>query len=78
MKKRFYLTYPKDLVREPLVYQVGHLFKVVTNIRQASVSGNLGLIAIELDGEPDEIEKAVRFFTDKGVKVEPIELDVIE
>ncbi|CAG1066208.1 Methionine import ATP-binding protein MetN [uncultured bacterium] len=78
MKKRVYLTYPKEQVKEPLLYQVGKNFEVVTNIRQASVSDKLGLVALELDGEPEEIEKAIQFLVDKGVKVEPIELDIIE
>ncbi|HLC18171.1 MAG TPA: NIL domain-containing protein [Thermodesulfobacteriota bacterium] len=78
MKKRVYLTYPRERVKEPLLYQCGQLFKVVTNIRQATVSGNLGLVALELDGDPEEIENAIRFFIEKGVKVEPIELDIIE
>ncbi len=78
MKKRFYLTYPRELVKEPLIYQVGQIYKVVTNIRQASISDKIGLVALELEGPPEEIEKAVKFFSDKGVKVEPIELDVIE
>lgn len=78
MKKRFYLTYPKEQVQEPLLYQCNKLFRVVTNVRQASVSDKIGLVALELDGEPDEVEKAVRFFIEKGVKVEPIELDIIE
>jgi ABC-type methionine transport system ATPase subunit len=73
-----YLTYPKEQVKEPLLYQVGKNFEVVTNIRQASVSDKLGLVALELDGEPEEIEKAIQFLVDKGVKVEPIELDIIE
>ncbi len=78
MKKRVYLTYPKEQVKEPLLYQVGKNFEVITNIRQASVSDKLGLVALELDGEPEEIEKAIQFLVDKGVKVEPIELDIIE
>ncbi len=78
MKKRYYLTYSKDLVKEPLIYQVGKEFKVKTNIRQASISEELGLVALELDGDVEEIEKAVQFFIEKGVKVEPIELDIIE
>jgi len=78
LKKRVYLTYPKEQVKEPLLYQVGQLFKVVTNIRQASVSDKIGLVALELEGEEAEIEKAIKYFIDKGVKVEPIELDIIE
>lgn len=78
MKKRIYLTYPKELIKEPLIYQVGKIYKVATNIRQATVSESIGLVALELDGEAQEIEKAINYFIEKGVKVEPIELDVIE
>ncbi len=78
MKKRYYLTYPKELVKEPILYYVGQKFKVVTNIRQATVTDAIGLVALELEGAEDEIEKAVKFFRDKGVKVEPIELNIIE
>lgn len=78
MKKRVYLTYPVKLIKEPLIYKVSHLYDVVTNIRQATVSEKIGLVALELEGEPEEIEKAINFFVDKGVKVEPIELDVVE
>jgi len=78
LKKRYYLTYPKELVKEPLLYNVGQKFKVVTNIRQATVSDTIGLVALELEGTESEVEKAVKFLTDKGVKVEPIELDIIE
>lgn len=78
MKTRVYLTYPKEQVKEPLIYNVGKHCKVVTNIRQATVSDTVGLVALELDGEPAEIEKAIKYLTDRGVKVEPIELDIIE
>ncbi len=78
MKKRYYLTYSKELVKEPLIYQVSQKFRVATNIRQASVSEDLGLVALEFDGDAEEIDKAVDYFKSKGVKVEPIELDVIE
>ena len=78
MKKKFYLTYSRELVKEPLIYLAGQQFKVATNIRQASISEELGLVALELDGDAAEIEKAVEFFKSKGVTVEPIELDIIE
>jgi molybdopterin synthase sulfur carrier subunit len=77
-KRKVYLTYPQGLIKEPLIYQVGKQYKVITNIRQASISEEIGLVALELEGEPDEIQMAVQYFKDKGVKVEPIEKDVIE
>jgi len=78
LKKRIYLTYPVALIKEPLIYRAAQLFNVVTNIRQATVSDTIGLVALELEGEPDAIEGAINYFVEKGVKVEPIELDVIE
>jgi hypothetical protein len=78
LKKRFYLTYPPELIKEPLIYQVGKLYRVVTNIRQSSISDKMAVVGLELEGEPGEIDKAVKFFSDKGVKVEPIELDIVE
>ncbi len=78
MKKKYYLTYSKELVKEPFIYQVGMKFKVKTNIRQASISEDIGIVALELEGDSDEIEKAVQFFVKKGVLVEPIELGIIE
>ncbi len=38
----------------------------------------MGLVALELIGMPSEIEKALKWFRKKGVKVEPIEQDIIE
>ncbi len=78
MKKRVYLTYSQGQIPEPLLYQCNKQFEVVTNIRQASISDQIGIVALELDGEESEVKKAVQFFSEKGVKVEPIELDIIE
>ncbi len=76
--QRFYLTYSQEKIKEPLIYAVGHKFKVVTNIRGASVSDHIGIVALELDGDEAEIEKAMRWVAAQGVKVEPIEKNVIE
>ena len=76
--QRFYLTYSQEKIKDPIIYWVGHKFKVVTNIRGASVSDHIGILALELDGDEAEIEKAVRWIASQGVKVEPIEKNVIE
>ena len=78
MKKRVYLTYSSELCKEPIIYDVGHKFKVITNIRQASISKDIGIMALELDGEESEVNKAIDYFIEKGVQVEPIELGVVE
>lgn len=78
IKKKVYLTFPQKLIKEPIIYQIGHKFEVVTNIRTASISDEIGIVALELEGEPSEIEKSIAYLKEKGVTVEPIELDVVE
>jgi len=78
VREKVYLTYPTDLIKEPLIYVVGQRFDVVTNIRGANISETMGLVALELDGAPDEVEKAVAWLREQGVQVEPIEKNVIE
>jgi len=77
-REKFYLTYPPHLLTEPLIYHVGHKFKVVTNIRGASISNELGLVALELEGARSEIERAITWLRSQGIQVEPIEKNVIE
>lgn len=75
---KVYLTYPLSLVKKPIIWECGQKFKVITNIRSASVSETMGLVAIEIIGMHSEIEKALKWFRKKGIKVEPIEQDIIE
>lgn len=75
---RYYLTYSQAKIKEPIIYQIGRKFRVITNIRTASVSDHIGIVGLELDGDPAEIDAAVEWIAEQGVKVEPIEKNVIE
>ncbi len=77
IRKRVYLTFPPSLVREPVVCMMYDRLKVRFNLRTASVNDEMGIIGLELEGEPDRVEAAMAFFRERGVRVEPIELDVI-
>jgi len=76
--RKVWLTFPHDLVERPLIWEVGRKFEVVTNIRQASVSKEVGIVGLELSGEEDEVRQAIAFLTEAGVSVEPVELGVVE
>lgn len=78
VREKIYLTYPTELIREPLIYEVGARFAVVTNIRGANISETMGLVALELDGVQEEVDRAVAWLRERGVEVEPIEKNVIE
>jgi ABC-type methionine transport system ATPase subunit len=75
---KIHLTFPAQRVQEPIIYQLGRDFKVVTNIRKANVTESEGWVDLELTGESDEIEKAIEALGKKGVRVDPIEGNVLE
>jgi hypothetical protein len=52
--------------------------EVVVNIRTASVRNEIGVIGLELEGPPENIEVARKWLADQGVQIEPVELNVIE
>ena len=77
-KRRVMFTFPQDLIKEPIIYSLGHKFRVVTNIRRADVSDNKGWVVLELDGEEQEIEKGIAWVAGKGVRVDPVIGDIME
>ncbi len=78
MKEKFYLTYPPALIKEPIIYLLVKKFEVITNIRGANVSNEMGLLALEMEGAQQEIDRAVAWLRAQGIRVEPIEKNVIE
>jgi len=75
-RRRVYLTYLGDVMKEPVIYDMGHKFKVVTNIRGATIKEDIGLVTLEISGDDDaELERALKWIESKGVKVEPIEME---
>lgn len=78
MKEKFYLTYPPSLIKEPVLYLLAKKFAIITNVRGANVSNEMGLLALEIEGEQKEIDHAVEWLRGQGITVEPIEKNVIE
>jgi len=69
--------FPPRLITRPILWELGKNFQVVTNIRQASVNEEIGLVSLELDGEREEIKKAIAWLEEMGIKVEPVEIGTI-
>jgi ABC-type methionine transport system ATPase subunit len=78
LRERYYLSYPRSLIKEPILYHLVKKFDLVFNIRGASVSEEMGLVAVELEGNRDQIERGLTWLRETGVTVEPIEKNVIE
>jgi len=75
---RLWLMYPPRLIKEPLIWKLGHKFPVVTNIRQCSVTDEIGVVCLELDGKREDVKAAIKWLEKVGVSVEPVEINVIE
>jgi ABC-type methionine transport system ATPase subunit len=76
--QRLWLTFDGDSSRKPLIYEMSKKFEVVFNIRNASVTPSIGIIALELEGDREEIKKAVVWLEANDVQVEPVEINTIE
>ena len=72
VKRRVIFTFPPDLVKESIIYNLGQQFKVVTNIRRADVSQSKSWMVLELKGVEKEIEDGIAWVTSKGVRVDPV------
>ncbi len=74
-RRKVFLTFPQTLVKEPILWKIGQEYQVVTNIRGASITEEVALLALMLEGEPDNLDKAIVFLEERGVKVETLEED---
>lgn len=75
MKRKIFCTFPQALIKEPLLFTLGTRFQVVPNIRGASVTEEMAILSLELEGEPASIQAAVDYLSESGVKVEEMEDD---
>ena len=78
VRERIYLTFPQSLIKEPVLSMLSKQFDIVFNIRGSTVTSEMGLVALEIDGKATEVAKAIGWLREKGVTVEPIEKNVIE
>jgi ABC-type methionine transport system ATPase subunit len=69
--RKFFCTFPQHLISEPIIsHTLGARFGVIPNIRAASITETLALVAVEIEGEEQAILKSVEYMRERGVKVE--------
>ena len=74
---RVKLTFPEELVREPVIARMTEQFAVVPNIRKADVGEQGGWIVCELDGDGGVVDEALEWFRSQGVRVDLLG-DIVE
>jgi L-aspartate semialdehyde sulfurtransferase ferredoxin len=74
---RVKLTFPEELVTEPLIARLVRDHDVEPNIRRANVDDHEGWIVCEVAGEPAKIDDALAWLRETGVRVDLLG-DVVE
>ena len=76
-KRRVMFTFAEETIKEPVIYNLGQQFRLVTNIRQADMSEDKGWIVLELQGAEEDIEQGIAWVTGRGVRVDPVAGDMM-
>ncbi|HEY2667778.1 MAG TPA: NIL domain-containing protein, partial [Actinomycetota bacterium] len=77
-KRRILLTFPEDLITEPVIHTMGTRYGIVTNVRRANVEERMGWVILEIDGPEEALDAAVAYAANLGVQVNEMTGDVIE
>lgn len=77
-RRRFWLTYPTKLITQPVIWEMTRKFDILFNVRQASVTEEIGILCLEMEAPRERLKKAIHWLEECGVTVEPVEINVIE
>jgi ABC-type methionine transport system ATPase subunit len=78
VKKQVMFTFPEELIKEPIIYNLVNQFKVVPNIRRADVTEHKGWVVLELEGDEQDIEQGLAWVTSRGVRIDPVVGDIVD
>jgi hypothetical protein len=71
-KRRVMFTFQPKVSSEPIIYELGQQFRLVTNIHRANAAEDRGWIEVELEGEEKSIEAGIGWAISKGIRVDKI------
>ena len=76
-KKKVVLSFPPDTVKKPITYHLVKDYDLIINILRAEVrEEEAGRMVLDLEGEPESIEKGLAFLKDQGVGIQEAAKDI--
>ncbi len=72
-KQRVMFTFNAEHIPEPIIYNLGQQYNVVTNILRANIAEDKGWIVLDMDGDKSDIEQGIAWVTSKGIRVDPVD-----
>lgn len=76
--RRVMFTFPPERIDQPVIYNLGIKYNVVTNIRRADVTADRGWVILELEGAEEDIEGGLAWVAGLGIRVDPAAGDALE
>ncbi|MFC1703394.1 NIL domain-containing protein [Candidatus Omnitrophota bacterium] len=68
-KIKFEFTFPEELKNEPIFYLLVKNFDIIPNIIEASFSTDTGWAVLTLEGEEQELKKAIDYLKSRKVSM---------
>ena len=78
MKTRVKLTFPQNLIKEPIIFTMAKKYDIIPNIRRARVTETVGEMVLELEGSEENINSGIESLRQHGVDIELVEGDILE
>jgi len=76
-KQRLVLTFPPNLVEEPITYRLIKDYDLVVNILRAKISPEEeGRLMVEISGEKRAVDKGIDYIKGLGVSIQPLARDI--
>ena len=72
-KQQFMIKYTPELLQEPIIYNLGQQFSLITNIIRADIAEDKGWMLLELEGTKDDIEQGIAWAISRGARVNPVD-----
>jgi len=78
MKTRVKLTFPQNLIKEPIIFTMAKKYDIIPNIRRARVTETVGEMVLEMEGSEESITGGIASLKQQGINVELVEGDILE
>jgi len=76
-KKKIVLHFPEESIEKPLTYHLVKDYDLIPNILRAQIDENEGMLVMDLEGAPDQIQKGIAFLKEQNVGIQEAIKDII-
>jgi hypothetical protein len=70
VKKRIVFIIPPEMLLEPILYTISQQYDLKLSLYNSDMSGNEGIMRLELEGEEKQIEEGLAWAMERGIRVD--------